>query len=324
MQDTFTPEDQPLVGLEGEKWLARLARLVAANGFFERLGQDHSAVFIENKRTLLVTFETMQQIKDTSEDNQPVGWDLADALGWSHLGLLSDGNTWFRDPKVFEFFDKLVDEGFFDEFDNIVFYGAGSCGYAAAAFSVAAPGSTVVAIQPQATLDPRVTEWDDRFPHMRRVSFNDRYGYAPDMLDAARHAFVFYDPDIDLEAMHSALFNRPNVTRFRMRYLGHDLPQELMKMEILFRILAQAGAGKLDRLALAKLYRARQKSKIYLNRLLTRVQDERSPYLVALLAHYVLERGHAPRFRRALNVAIKNAEDQNLPLPAHVVDSARR
>jgi hypothetical protein len=50
--------------------------------------------------------------------------------------------------------------GFFDDFDQVVFYGAGQCGYAAAAFSVATPGATVVAIQPQATLDPRVTEWD--------------------------------------------------------------------------------------------------------------------------------------------------------------------
>ena len=40
-------------------------------------------------------------------------------------------------------------------------------------------------MQPQATLDPRVAEWDDRFLHMRRTDFTDRYGYAPDMLDAA-------------------------------------------------------------------------------------------------------------------------------------------
>ena len=64
---------------------------------------------------------------------------------------------WFRYPKVHAYFNRLVDDGFFDDLDKVVFYGAGPCGYAAATFSVAAPGATVVAIQPQATLDPRVT-----------------------------------------------------------------------------------------------------------------------------------------------------------------------
>jgi hypothetical protein len=43
-----------------------------------------------------------------------------------------------------------VDDGFFDEFEQVIFYGSGSSGYAAAAFSVAAPGATVIAVQPQA------------------------------------------------------------------------------------------------------------------------------------------------------------------------------
>ena len=108
--------------------------------------------------------------------------------------MVAEGQSWFRDPAVFAYFDRLVDDGFFDEFERVIFYGAGPCGYAAAAYSVAAPGATVVAVQPQATLDPRMTEWDDRFVEMRRTSFTDRYGYAPDMLDAADQAFVLYDP----------------------------------------------------------------------------------------------------------------------------------
>ena len=40
---------------------------------------------------------------------------------------------------VYGFFDQILDDGFFDEFDTIIFYGAGPCGYAATAYSVAAP-----------------------------------------------------------------------------------------------------------------------------------------------------------------------------------------
>ena len=82
----------------------------------------------------------------------------------------------------------MVDYGFFDELDQVVFYGSGPCGYAAAAFSVAAPGATVVAVQPQAKLDPRVTVWDSRHRKMRRADFTSRYGYAPDVLVIAEQA----------------------------------------------------------------------------------------------------------------------------------------
>jgi hypothetical protein len=108
--------------------------------------------------------------------------------GWSHLSIILDGDTWFHDPKVYAYFNRLDDDGFFDDFDHVVFYGAGPCKYAAAAFSVAAPGATVDAIQPQTTLDPRITDWDDRYMKMRRTDFTSRYGYAPDMLDAAEQA----------------------------------------------------------------------------------------------------------------------------------------
>ena len=106
---------------------------------------------------------------------------------------------------------SLVYDKFFDDFDQVVFYGAGPRGYAAAAFSVAAPGATIVALQPQATLDPRVTEWDDRHLKIRRTHFTSLYGYAPDMLDAAKQAYVIYDPYERLDAAHAAMFTRSNV-----------------------------------------------------------------------------------------------------------------
>ncbi len=177
----------------------------------------------------------------------PLGWEMAERHGWSQLCILAHSETWFRHRAVYMFFDRLVDEGFFDEYDQVVFYGSGSCGYAAAAYSVAAPGATVIALQPQATLDPRVTEWDPRFDHMRRVSFTDRYGYAPDMLDAAERAFVLYDPEETADAMHAALFTRPNVTKLRCRYLDGEIEAFLRRMQILQPLLVKAMDGSLTR-----------------------------------------------------------------------------
>ena len=55
-------------------------------------------------------------------------------------------------------------------------------------FLLLPPGATVVAVQPQATLDPRVTVWDSRHRKMRRADFTSRYGYAPDVLVIAEQA----------------------------------------------------------------------------------------------------------------------------------------
>ena len=316
MQDSSNTFDMPLTGLTShDAWLDKVAELIEDDGYVTRLGDRHAAVFVEDKPTLLVTFETHQGIAALSPDAQPLGWDMLKALGWSHLCLISDGDTWFRDRNVYGYFDRLVDDGFFEDFDQVIFYGAGPCGYAAAAFSVAAPGARVVALQPQATLDPRVAEWDHRYRAMRRVSFDDRYGYAPDMLDAAHEAFVIYDPEIEEDAMHAALFTRPNVTKFRMRFLGDDLESALMRMQVLFRILAQASAGKLDRLALARLFRARRSDGGYQFNLLQRVTGAKRHFLTVLLARKVLEQRNSRPFRKALEAALLAGEEEGLHLP---------
>ncbi|MFD0858111.1 phosphoadenosine phosphosulfate reductase [Roseovarius aquimarinus] len=316
MQDASNSSPTPLTGLDGrDAWLDKAAEIAGEDGYVERLGAQHAAIFIEDKPTLLVTFETHQAIEELSRDAHPLGWDIARALGWSHLCLVSDGDTWFRDKSVYGYFDRLIDDGFFEDFEQVIFYGSGSCGYAAAAFSVAAPGARVVVLNPQATLDPRIAEWDDRFRDMRRTSFTDRYGYAPDMLDAAREAFVIYDPAEPLNAMHAALFARRNVTLFRMRHMGRDLQKSLMRVQILFRILAQLSAGKLDRLGLARLYRARRRDGGYQFRLLEQLKSPLRPYLLVLLARKVLEQRNARPFRKALDAARRHAEEEGLRLP---------
>jgi len=309
MQDAANTFDMPLSGLASrDEWLDKVSEVVDDDGYAERLGDHHSAVFVEDGKTLLVTFETHSSIARLSEDAQPMGWDMVKALGWSSLCLISDGDTWFRSPRVFGYFDRLVDDGFFEDFDQVIFYGAGPCGYAAAAFSVAAPGAKVVLVQPQATLDPRIAEWDDRYRHMRRVSFDDRYGYAPDMIDAAAQAFVLYDPEIELGAMHAALFTRPNVTRFRMRYMGTDLETGLMRMQVLYRIFAQLSADKLDVLSLAQLFRNRRTDAGYQFGLLRRLTGAQRDALTLRLARFVLARRNAPPFRKALSAAKSRLE----------------
>ena len=303
MKDIPDSYETPLKELDWHSWLDKLTHITDEDGYTERLGDRHAAIFVEEKPTLLVTFETHQKINEQSDMAHPMGWEMVKALKWSHLCLVSDGETWFRDPRVYGYIDRLVDDGFFEDFEQVIFYGAGSCGYAAAAYSVAAPGAQVLVLQPQATLDPSVAEWDHRFCHMRRTSFTDRYGYAPDMLEAAHQAFVLYDPEITEDAMHAALFDRPNVTRFRMRHIGLKMEQSLLRMNVLLRVIAQLSAGKLDKKRLARLFRARREDAAYQFNLLKRLSTANRPFLVMLLAGKVLEKREAPPFRKAYSRA---------------------
>lgn len=315
MQDAPNSIETSLADLKSGEWKTRLIAQAEENGMYQELGKRHFATFIDQKSTLLVTFESMQGIRALSDTAQPFGFELVKALGWSHLCIVSDGDTWFRSPRIYAFFDQLIDDGFFEEFDKVVFYGAGPCGYAAAAFSVASPGSTVVAVQPQATLDPSMTEWDDRFTDIRRISFTDRYGYAPDMLDAADQAFVVYDPRQELDAMHATLFERPNVTRLRMPGMGGALQTRMVEMRILYRILTLAGTGKMSRQAFYHIYRARRNNGTYLHAIRAKLEADERPYLLTMLCRNVVSRMSAPRFRRWLEMLETRAEAGEFRLP---------
>ncbi|MEE4188952.1 MAG: phosphoadenosine phosphosulfate reductase [Roseobacter sp.] len=281
-------------------WIAEVAELVEYDGSSARLGKRHSAFFTEHGKTLLVSFETLQGIRALSPKAQPMGWKMVKNNGWSCLSLVSDGDTWFRNPAVYAYFDHLVDDGFFEEFDRVLFFGAGPCGYAAAAFSVVAPGARVLAIQPQATLDPARTEWDRRFPEQRRVSFSGRFGYAPDMLEAAECAYVVYDPLQTEDAMHATLFSGPNVQKRRLRHMGSALQTDLLQMDALYGMLEAAAAGALTPSTFARLTRARRNHLPYLKRVLARLDRDDRTELARVLCHNVSARMRAPGFAQRL------------------------
>lgn len=281
-------------------WLDRFRNATEPFGTSEALGDRHRAALIERGECLFVSFETVQSIYSLNQNTRPLGWDAAERLGWSSLTVVSDGDTWFRAPEIYDYLDRLIDDGFFDRFDRVMVYGAGSAGYAAAAFSAAAPGAVVMAIQPQATLDPAVTGWDDRFSEMRRVSFTDRFGYAPDMLDAAQRAFILYDPGQRLDAMHAALFRAPHVTALPLRHLGGTIQTSLITMGIFDDLIDLAAQGQLDDRAFSRLWRARREYLPYMRSLLGQTEARGHAGLTRLLCQHVTARHAAPRFAKRL------------------------
>ena len=300
MKDAASKFDADLSDLGQDEWLAQLEDVAEEYGYFENLGPDHMAAFIDEGTKLLVTFETVNTAHKLNHDEEPIGFTFVREEGWSHLAILATKNSWFRDRYVYGYFDRLVDDGFFEDFDSVLFYGAGMGGYAAAAYSVAAPGAQVLALRPFATLDPRVTEWDDRFRKMRRTSFTDRYGYAPDMIDAVDRATIVYDPRQQLDAMHAAMFTKSNVTKLRVPNLGDTIERDLAGMHLLAPMIVAAMDGKLTAAAFARLYRKRQSHLPYLRALLHITENRARPDLTRRVCEFVLRERQRPLFRRKL------------------------
>lgn len=297
-------------------WFARIEQIGRDQGYFRWLGDAHAAVFAEAGRTLLVTFETVDAIRQNQPDQLPLGCPLARERGWSHLCVIARCATWYRDKAVYAFFDQLVDDAFFEDFDHVVFYGAGMAGYAAAAYSVTAPGATVILAAPQATLDPEIAGWDPRFLEMRRTSFTDRYGYAPDMTEGAGPVFVIFDPEQNLDAMHAALFKRPHVTLLPCRNLGRDIGGALDAMRVLPSVLTTACTGSFDARLFRIFYRTRRNYSPYLRALLARLEGDGRIWLAALLCRNVADRlSGAARFEARLAQLESQLEAAGQPLP---------
>jgi len=288
-------------------WQQPMLAIAAKDGDFLPLGNRHWAFFAEDRPILLVTFETAAALRDR-EDHLPEHFALARARGWSLLTILAEGETWWRDPAVFEYFDRLADDGFLEDFDRVVFYGAGAAGYAAAAFSITAPGAELVLVAPRATLDPAQAGWDDRHRRARRISFRDRYGYAPEMTDSAAQVWLIHDPLHKPDAMHAALFHRPWVTRLAARHTAEGTEDTLIEMRALDRILEAAMEGRFSAAHFAWLWRGRRANASYLRAILAAARLSGHRGREVMICRSVTARLNAPRFARRL--AELTGEDQ--------------
>ena len=281
------------------EWQSAMLAIAEGDGDFLPLGDRHYAFFAEERPVLLVTFEDAAALRER-EGNLPEHFALAKARGWSLLTILAEGETWWRDPAVFGYFDRLADDGFLEDFDRVIFYGAGPAGYAAAAFSITAPGAELVLVAPRATLDPARAGWDERHRIARRINFRSRYGFAPDLTESAAHVWLIHDPLHHPDAMHAALFHRSWVTPLYARYTAEGTEDTLREMRVLDQILEAAMDGKFSPAVFAWLWRGRRSNGSYLRAILSAARLTGHRKREIKICRSVTARLNAPRFARRL------------------------
>lgn len=287
----FTPT--PPVASEEDAGWGEIARdLAGKDGFYRAGTAGHSFLYMpRSKKTLVVTFDNLDIAMNKREDRRPWGFSFIEKQGWSMLGVLAGGWTWYREPWVAQEFDRLAAEGFFAQFERVVFYGASMGGYAAAAFSAACPGADVVVISPQSTLDKTIVPWESRYKVAWDRDFSGKYGDAAQAIAPARRVSIFYDPYEPLDSGHVARFTGANVVKLRTPLLGHRLGSSLHQMGILTPIILGALDGTLTEASFYQRLRARRDFPRYQRELFKRAVDRGHVTLAKAMGKLILKQG---------------------------------
>ncbi|MEP1202109.1 alpha/beta hydrolase family protein [Tateyamaria sp.] len=288
-------------------WTDTLSGIGEENGFFRQLGDMHNALYIKGDKTLVVTFDNLDDARQDKDGQMPWGSNFVSSQGWSSLGIGAHGWTWYRDEAVLDFFDELRDAGFFDQFDTVVFYGISMGGYAASVFCAAAPGAKVIAMNPQATLDRSVTScWETRYRRSWRRDFSGRYSFGPDQSANASVVYLIFDPLGAQDAMHAALFQNDNVVKIRCRHFGHRLASVLTNMGILKDTVEICVNETPKAHQIYKLLTVRKSFPGYQKSVLNKLLERKKPLLIHRWSRKVIEmsgNNNRPHFRRAMKQA---------------------
>lgn len=288
------PDDTP-----DDSW-ANIARTLAGEHGFYRESPTHSFLFMQRSDTLVVTFDNLDIAMEKREDRRPWGFSFIEKQGWSMLGVMANGWTWYRDPWVWQQFDELRDSGFFTRFKRVVFYGASMGGYAACAFVAACPGADVVAISPQSSLDKTLVPWETRYSTAWHRDYAGPYGDAAQVSATAGRVTLLYDPYEALDAAHVARFTHGNVMKLRTPLMGHRLGSSLQQMGVLAPITLGALNGTLTELEFYRIIRARKTFQRYQRELFKRALAKGRTGLARKLARWVLTRGDNRYIRKGL------------------------
>ncbi len=297
----FTPDaPPPPAPAEDDGWAEIARRLAGPDGFYTE-GNGHSFLFIpRDPDTLVVTFDNLDIAMNKRENRRPWGFEFIEKQGWSMLGAMAAGWTWYRDPFPLAEFARLRDEGFFRRFKRVVFYGASMGGYAASAFAPACPGCEVVAISPQSTVDKTLVPWETRYRSVWGRDFTGPFGDAAEVSAAAARVTILFDPYEPLDRAHADRFTGANVVKLRCPLMGHRLGSSLSQMGLLTPTILGALSGTLTPADFYRNLRVRRDFPRYQKELFDRAVARGHLRLALRMGRWVLARADNRHIRHEM------------------------
>ncbi len=196
--------------------------------------------YIPGNDRLIVSFDNLASI---DEPYPRLPWLVRHVAetGYSLLGVQSHAKDWFRQNDAPHMISKLQDQGFFLDFEKIVFTGASMGGFGALNFAPLVPRARVLAFSPQSSMNKTVAPFEARFPWAVR---NSNWEGMP-FLDAAAaipylpSATIVYDPFVPEDRMHAQRLSGPNVELCKLGHASHEAVRLVIKAGAMADVLRQ-------------------------------------------------------------------------------------
>ena len=240
------------------RWLDDIRPGGNGEGFLEK-HLRHSLLFVRRPvNRLLVTFDNLSNVGDTSVEREPWAFKFARDENISHLGIMAHVSDWYRDPDLIARMRKLKRDGFFDGYDRVVFAGVSMGGYAAIAYGSIVPGAHVVSVNPQSTLNPDLVPWETRYENGRRQDWSLPLGDAAKLTTKLGRVNIFFDPYHALDHQHVGRFRGKNIRVFNCWFSNHKTAVFLRKIDALKPVMRHCIFDELTAPAFYKLYRGRR------------------------------------------------------------------
>jgi len=295
----------PNAGKMAPRWLAEMRTskvdgktIARPRGFyinFEKFAAVHVA---RGDDTLIVAFDNLSSVNDTSLERTAWGDKFYGENGWSSLGIIAFDANWYRDEVLFDYLESLRDQGFFKRFKHVVFTGTSMGGYAACAFCSLAPGATVVSYSPQSTLKKDLVPWEKRFNRGRQQDWSGRYNDAAALTQSAKRVYLCYDPYMQGDKAHADRFSGDNIAHLHTNYIGHKSVVFMRRVGILKSVTSMCIAAEMTPEIFNDLYRARRKM----------------PWYYMAIMDMALERGHRKLAEQIVNSCAKASGNDRLPM----------
>jgi hypothetical protein len=247
-----------------------IARIAAGQASMLRL-VGHQVDFLPGGPTLVASFEPAAAGKSEPDLGRPAwGQAFLQRRGHSVLGVKRENTNWYRSPELHRLFRALQAARFFEGFERVLFYGPSMGGYAALSLAAAAPGCTVLALNPQSTLAPDRVWFDQRFAGRRAAAWKGDFVDGADGARTAGRVYVCYDPHQLKDRLHAERLPSHNRVNLRLPFVGHTTAQALNTLGLLGDVFDGALAGTLDEAGFRVLARQRTRLADYHCRLAER------------------------------------------------------
>lgn len=265
----------PLAGLGQAAEISRHFIIETENYFLE-------GFLFSEAGTLFITFEHAGGPLERPGKYRP-GWGTGFLRREriDHIAVKPKRKDWYTRPDLPQIFAQLG--ALFARYREVVPYGGSMGGFAALTFADLVGATTVIAIAPQSTLDPRKTPWDNRFPPAQDCDFSGPYGDAVGKYAGVARVLIVVDRYCEPDMRHLARLRAENVHVLNLPLLGHTLAADMQRMGLLSYLISSIQAGTFSKTEFQAIARRRREMPHYLEALHQRVQA--SPTRVRVTAH---------------------------------------